>query len=192
MMSWVVAPQWAYSPQPLSQAFDNSRTWLTYGTANPSLNVISDWGRRRVQTAPPNAPLVGLSDGTYYADLGTNPSTDGWALEVWADPTQFAGGLAVPFINIGPYFSGAIPVPLGALGTPVLELLPTDPTFSFLVPNIPIVLDPIDAIGRTPFIPQPAPLPGLVGLYLGFEAAVVAPGLAALTTTQARWVEIVR
>ncbi len=168
----------------------DSRTWLTYGTANPTINVFSDWGRMRLQAPPTQAQIVGYSDGSYYADLGANTST-GWGLEVWADPATFGGGYAVPLVNIGSYFAGSVPVPLGSAGTPVLELQPNDPFFGVLASNLVIALSPApDGTGQTVSLPQLLPLPGLIGGYLGFEAAVLDSNLTRVTTTQARWVRI--
>ena len=167
------------------------RTWVGILSDNPTIAMYSDWGQRDYGAL--SATLRGHSDGTCYANLGSDSFYLGFSVR--ADGT-FTGGQAVLHMNVtaAGMFPTFIPVPLGALGTLTYELAPFDPLFftGLVVPlggSGEVDFDILDIGGAGPgnFPPQPA----LIGQWLGFEATVIDGGLTFADTTGAQYVYVV-
>ena len=172
------------------------RWWASPLFDNPTMNLYSDYGQRRI-AAMTGTALPGHSDGSYYADLGSVAFSLG--LTVNAGPA-FQTGNAIFLMNVQPLpwaFGTAIPNPWTGPSALTVELAPFDP-FLTAIAGVPAVLDAqgntsFDLFGTAASGPGTAPpIPALVGLYLGFVGWVLDNGTLASDTTDAVYVQVVQ
>ncbi|MEM7204622.1 MAG: hypothetical protein AAF628_30470 [Planctomycetota bacterium] len=174
-----VSPQGQVTPQ-LMLGSQPGYLNLTYRRQRPTVDARSSWGRSGV------SPTVtfGYNVSTYRAPLVGGGGCLGWDLA--AGPSH-AGGIAIPLLNVGPFFGSSFPF----LGQ-TFELNLLDPALAAL--NNTGFAPILDATGRAqgPLFPIPKLGSSALGLRLGVEFAVFDAGLSALVdTTQAAWIEIV-
>jgi hypothetical protein len=141
--------------------FGDARTICNLLLDNPTVNLEADWGTAGV------AGVAGTGSGKHYAPL-TTAATTGFSLQVFA--SQFPNGVAVPFLNIGAYFPGAVQVPFGGpLGSPTFEVNPADPLLGALSGAGLTFLDGNGEGQTIPFTLGATPNPAFLGIRIGTE-----------------------